>query len=316
MIEQIDPVDLTLFHYEDAPPNASWRMKDRLNGWTSPRRCRFLEWSGWYSYDIAQRLLGHYRLFQHFKTDYVKNSHHLPAAKAYILDYRTGHGFKYFVAQVVSLLASIIEKHHYTTSETVAINRQLVNDSSSILYDFLIDADHDFTAAFLQAMDRIKSPTFLSPSAPQNQSSPFAIQYNDNRTNTVYNSRVNIQPTIREGATGKTKGVFSKRQLLMLFDLLSKQTTPLEKIDFSRRNRFDTIAGLLHAISGKSKASIIEELKDYQTKGLYHGEPGGQRNQIFAELTNLAETFRAAGFRSIANEADRKIIELQKNGGD
>jgi hypothetical protein len=315
MIEQIDPIDLTLFHYEDAPPNANWRMKDRLNGWTSPRRCRFLEWSGWYSYDVAQRLLGHYRLFHHFKADYIKTSHQLSAASAYILDYRSGHGFKYFLARIMAFLVSILERTRYPVAEIAAVNRQLVNDSTSILYDFLIDANNDFTAAFLQAMDRIKSPTFLSVTVSHPQA-PVAIQYNDTRTINKYNSQVHIQPTIREGATGKIKGVFSKRQLLMLFDLLSKQTTPLEKIDFSRHNRFNAIAGLLHAISGKSKASISEELKDYQKKGLYDGEPGGQRNQIIAELTNLAETFRAAGFRSIAKEADRKIIELQKNGGD
>jgi hypothetical protein len=316
MIEQIDPIDLTLFHNEDAPPNASWRMKDRLNGWTSLRRCRLLEWTGWYNYDIAQRLLGHYRLFHHFKADYFKTSHQLPAAMAYILDYRSRHGIKYLLARIVAFLVSLLDRIPYPVVEIAAVNRQLVNESTSILYDFLIDADRDFTAAFLQAMDQIKSPTFLSITAPHPQGPPVAFQYNDNRTSTMYNSQVHIQPTIREGATGKTKGVFSKRQLLMLFDLLAKQTTPLEKIDFSKPNRFDAIAGLLHAISGKSKASISEELKDYQKKGLYDGEPGGQRNQIIAELTNLADIFRAAGFRSIAREADRKIIELQKNGGD
>jgi len=314
MIDPI-PVDLTLFHDEDAPPKANWRMKDRLNGWTGLRCCRLLEWTGWYNYDIAQRLLGHYRLFHHFKADYIKSPHQLPAASAYILDYRSRHGIKYLLARIVAFVVSILDRTPYPVSEIAAVNRQLVNESTSILYDFLIDADHDFTAAFLQAMARIKSPSFLSVMTPYPVTPPVAIQYNDNRTRAVYHSQVHIQPTIREGATGKTKGIFSKRQLLMLFDLLSKQTRPLEKIDFSKNNRFDAIATLLHAISGKSKASIVEELKDYHNKGLYDSDPGGQRNQTIAELTNLAETFRAAGFRSIAREADIKIRELERNSG-
>ncbi len=313
MIDHIDVIDVTLFHPDDAPANANWQMKDRLNGWTSPGRCRFLEWSGWYNYDVAQRLLGHYRLFHHFKADYFKSSHQLPAASAYIFDYRTKHGFKYFLTRIVTFLVGIFEKRHYPVAEIAAVNRQLVNDSTSILYDFLIDADKNFTAAFLQAMDRIKSPSFLSTGTPHPQTPPIAIQYNDNRTNNQYNSQVNIQPVLREGATGKTKAVFSKRQLLMFFDLLSKQTTPLEKIDFTKPARFDALAGLLHAISGKSKASIIEELNDYRTKGLYDGQKDGERDQTIAALSNLAETFRKAGFRSIAKEADKKIVELERN---
>ena len=173
----IDQVDLTLLHSEDAPPNANWRMKDKLNGWTSLGPCRFLEWSGWYNYDVAQRLLGHYRLFHHFKADYTKSPHQLAAPNAYILYYRSGHGFKYFLSRVMSLLYSIFEKGRYPVAEIAAINRQLVNESSGILYDFLTDANKDFTAAFLQALstpellvrraDRQVSALVLGGTAPR-----------------------------------------------------------------------------------------------------------------------------------------------------
>jgi hypothetical protein len=162
-----DPIDLTLFHREDAPPSANWRIKDKLNGWTSPGRCLFLEWSGWYNYDAAQRLLGHYRLFRHFKAAYIKSQHQLPAASAYILQYRADHGLKYFLNRIMAFLITIIEKQHHREAEIAAINHQLVNDSTSVLYDFLIDAEEDFTTAFLQARRRINDPSFLiSPATP------------------------------------------------------------------------------------------------------------------------------------------------------
>jgi hypothetical protein len=308
----IDQIDLALFHHEDAPPNSNWRTKDRLNGWTSLGRCRFLEWIGWYNYDIAQRLLGHYRLFHHFKAYYNQTSHDLPAAKAYILEYRVGHGFKYFLTRVMAFLTAIIERKSYPVAGIAAINRQLVNNSTSILYDFLTDADKDFTAAFLQAMNRIKDPSFFDRMSPHPQQPPVAIQYNDNRVSNQYNSQVNIQSMLREGATGKSSGIFSKRQLLILFDLLANKTTRLEKIDFTKPARFDAVADLLHALSGKSKESIVEELKNYRTKGLYECQREGEYNQTIRTLSNLAEAFRSAGLRSIAEEADKKIIELER----
>jgi hypothetical protein len=162
----IDQIDLTLLHSVDAPANANWRMKDKLNGWTRQGRCRFLEWTGWYNYDVAQRLLGHYRLFHHFKADYIKSPHQLAAANAYILHYRAGHGFKYLLSRIMSLLYSFFQGGRYPVAEIAAINRQLVNESSGILYDFLTDSDKNFAAAFLQAMRRINDPSFLGGAPP------------------------------------------------------------------------------------------------------------------------------------------------------
>ena len=38
----------------------------------------------------------------------------------------------------------------------------------------------------------------------------------------------------------------------------------------------------------------------------------GELTQLIVTLTNLSETFRSAGFRSIANMADKKLSELER----
>jgi hypothetical protein len=122
-------------------------------------------------------------------------------------------------------------------------------------------------------------------------------------------------PILREGPHGKEKGVFSKKQLLIFFDLLSG-TNAIERIDFHKRNKFPDIAALFHAITGKPATSFIEKLDDHRRKGLYQFHTPGERNQLIVTLTNLANTFRAAGFRSIAKLADRKIKELESAKND
>ena len=306
----IDQVDLTLLHSEDAPPNANWRMKDKLNGWTSLGPCRFLEWSGWYNYDVAQRLLGHYRLFHHFKADYIKSPHQLAAPNAYILYYRSGHGFKYFLSRVMSLLYSIFEKGRYPVAEIAAINRQLVNESSGILYDFLTDANKDFTAAFLQALRRIKDPSFL-------ESSAASITIHNTLSATQHNiyTQVNFKPAIKAGAQGKDSGIFSKKQVLILFDLLSA-FKDFDSIDYSKPATFEKYAELLHALTGKSKLSIHDALKDHHNHGLYEWHSQGELNQLINILIQLANTFRNAQFRSFAKLIDKKIRELESHKKD
>jgi len=312
----IDQVDLTLLHSEDAPANANWRMKDMLNGWTSQGRCRFLEWTGWYNYDVAQRLLGHYRLFHHFKADYIKSPHQLAAANAYILHYRAGHGFKYLLSRIMSLLYSFFQGGRYPVAEIAAINRQLVNESSGILYDFLTDSDKDFTAAFLQAMRRINDPSFLGrPPVPptinlqvnQTEEHYFAHQHN------IYTAtQINIQPAIKAAAQGKDKGIFSKKQVLILFDLLSS-FKDFDAIDYTRPSKFEKYADLLHALTGKSKLSILKELNDCHNHGLYEWHSQGELKQLIIILINLADTFRNAQFRSFAKLLDKKIRELESH---
>jgi hypothetical protein len=316
----IDQIDLTLFHREDAPPNINWRRTDRLNSWTSLRGCRFLEWMGWYNLDVAQRLLGHYRLFRHFNADYSKSRRDLAAAQAYILQYRTSHGLKHFLSRVMAFLTAIIERQRNPVeAEIAAINRQLVNDSTSVLYDFLTDAGQDFTAAFLQAMRRIKDPSFFNKSA-----APPTINLQVNQTdqhyfahqhNTYTATQVNIQPAIKARAYGKDKGIFSKKQVLILFDLLSA-FKDFDAIDYTLPNRFEGYADLLHALTGKSKLSILEELNNYSHKGLYEWHTQGELKQLIITLTHLSNSFRKAGFKSFTRLLDKKIIELESHKED
>jgi len=69
---------------------------------------------------------------------------------------------------------------------------------------------------------------------------------------------------------------------------------------------------MLQAVTGKSKDSIMEQLKDTRRDGLYSFQNIGELNQLIVTLTNLSEIFRSAGFRSIANMADKKLRELER----
>lgn len=92
----------------------------------------------------------------------------------------------------------------------------------------------------------------------------------------------------------------------------------IDQIDYGKPNKFEAIAGMLQAVSAKSKDSFIEQLKDVHNDGLYSFKNIGELNQLIVTITNLADTFRKAGFRSIANAADKKLrnLELEKTKYD
>lgn len=116
---------------------------------------------------------------------------------------------------------------------------------------------------------------------------------------------------IKEGTKGKEKGVFSKKQILILFDLLSR-TAKIERLDLHKPNKFDAVAQLFQALTGKPKESWLAELNDYKNKDLYEYHTPGELNQLLATLSNLADLFRKAGLRSVASLADKKIMELER----
>jgi hypothetical protein len=219
-----------------------------------------------------------------------------------------------------NILCSICSPKSLTLIAAIAsVNRQLVNESSDILQEFLTMAETDLVAAVIRAKARIEAPSFIiiragSPPPP----SPTLVQINHENNyeitnfqyNTNFHSEINFQPVLMEGPKGKPMGVFSKRQDLILLDLLS-ESVRLERIDLSRPNKFDAIADFLHALTGKSKASFIEELHTYKNKSLYEFHTPGERRQLIGMLRNLAELLRKAGFRSVASAADRKIRQLE-----
>ncbi len=307
-------MDMSVLHRHPLP-DRDYTRKDKLNSLTGHLDCRFLEWTGWYNQDIYQRLLGHYRLYQLFKKE-KKAETGLPQTLAYIVNYRASHGLKYLLSRITGILYYLgsFGKPYYPL-QTEGINRLLVNEYASVLEAFLTEADNNFEKALSQAVGHIlsrdfakKSDVFMKQSAIILQTRNEFNSYHNN--NHYFNEYTTVNP-VSAGIKGKEKGVFSKKQILFLFDLLA-ETGKLEKIDFTRPNKFDSIAELLCAITGKSKDSWIEQLKDGRNKGLYEFKNEGERKQLVVTLTNLSDVFRKAGFRSISKAADKKLIELDK----
>ena len=307
-------MDMSVLHRHPLP-DRDYTRKDKLNSLTGHLDCRFLEWTGWYNQDIYQRLLGHYRLYQLFKKE-KKAETGLSQPLAYIVNYRASHGLKYLLSWITGILHYLgsFGKPYYPL-QTEGINKLLVNEYASTLQAFLTEADNNFEKALSHAVRQIvstdfgkKSETlFVKQSAVVLQARNEFNSYHNN--NHYFNEYTTVNP-VSAGIKGKEKGVFSKKQILTLFDLLA-ETGKLEKIDFTRPNKFDSIANLLCAITGKSKDSWVEQLKDGRNKGLYEFKNEGERKQLIITLTNLSEVFRKAGFRSISKAADKKLIELE-----
>ena len=301
-------MDLSVLHPVHSPEK-NYKWKDKLNGVTGHLNCRFLEWSGWYNQDLPQRLLGHYRLFQIFKAE-INPGNRLSLPLSYIVSYRASHRLKYAVSATVASLYYIFSfGDRYYPLQIEGINRVLVNDKAIILQDFLQTADKDFSSAMTRAMEQIATANFLQPAENRVTLVQNKNEYNHYSNSTHYFNDYNTVQTAVEGLKGKEKGVFSKKQLLILFNFLSENGA-IEKIDYTNPNKFDSIAVLLQAISGKSKESILEQLNDARNKGPYAFANTGELTQLIITLTNLSDTFRKAGFRSIANDADKKIREL------
>lgn len=295
-------------------PDRDYTRKDKLNSLTGHLNCRFLEWTDWYNQDIYQRLLGHYRLYQLFKKE-SKAETGLPQPLAYIVNYRASHGLKYLLSRFTGIVYYLgsFGKPYYPL-QTEGINKLLINENTHVLQEFLTEADNNFEEALSQAVGQILSPDFGKKSDLFIKQSAIILQtrneFNSYHTNTHHFNEYSTVNSVTTGIKGKEKGVFSKKQILILFDLLA-ETGKLEKIDFTRPNKFDSIAELLFAITGKVKDSWVEQLKDARNKGLYEFKNEGERKQLVVTLTNLSDVFRKAGFRSVAKVADKKLIELE-----
>jgi len=302
--QKIVSMDLSVLHPVQSPER-DYSAKDKLNSLTGHLQCRFLEWTGWYNQDIYQRLLGHYRLYQVFKKE-NKPDNYLPMPLAYIVNYRASHDVKYLLSRITGILYYIgsFGKTYYPL-QTEGINKLLVDEDVHILQAFLTEADNNFEEALSLAIRQIISSTFGKKSAdiPLQVKQSTVILQTRNEFNNYHNSShyFNEYTTVHpssNGIKGKGKGVFSKKQILILFDLLA-ETGKLEKIDFTRPNKFDSIAELLCAITSKSKDSWVEQLKDGRNKGLYEFKNQGELNQLIIILTNLSEIFRNSGLKRI-----------------
>jgi hypothetical protein len=230
-------MDLSLFHRYGA--DSDYRIKDKLNAWSGRLDCRFLEWSGWYNQDMYQRLLGHYRLFKICKAENsIQDT--IEFFSAYILQYKASHRFKYFFLQAMSVLyyLATFGKSYYPFL-IANINRHLIQEQPYLLHGFLAAAEENFEKALHNTMTKITSGQF--------------------------NRLENMDQT---PVKGKEKGVFSKKQILIFFDLLADSKT-IEKVDYTKPNKLQDIAVMLQAISGKKTEAWVEELKNCRNHGLY-----------------------------------------------
>jgi len=306
-------VDITLFHQI---PGGNYHMADRLNSRTGRFACYFLEWTGWYNHRIATRLLGHHRLFQLYKKDPDRIFRSMPLSQAYLLHYCSSHPVKYFISKLVSFIYSLgTLGRHYLAVEIETFNKSLIHEHAGILQTFLEEADHDFTAALHKAIQQLDPSAAGHPTHSKIPAPAYLIQFNQSNTHTHQYNTLTIHNPVKEASRGKQKDVFSKKQVLMLFDLLSS-AAKLEAIDLSKPAKFEAIAAFLYAVTGKSKESWVEELNDYKTKDLYAFHTRGELQQLISTLSNLAEFLRKAGFRSVATLADKKIRELERHRKD
>src|SRR5260221_7567086 len=233
-------MSLRIFHYGNEA-DENYFLTGRFDGWTGRLKCRWWEWSGWYNADIYQRLVGHYLLFQHFKKDAALMKRSISVEQAYVLQYRTMQGVKYLISRITAFTWSILTfGMSFPSVEIEGINRILVNEGADILQQFLADSEIDFRPALFTAAEKMQSPSFICMTA-KGLSLAYLLQINNqfnrnhNESFTEVNhhhnesfTKVTNQPIVKEGAAGKEKGVFSKRQWLIFFDLLT-QMSDLEK---------------------------------------------------------------------------------------
>jgi hypothetical protein len=325
-------MDLRLFHPAE-DPNIEYKTLDNLNSRTGLIACRLLEWIGWYTSDVKHRLLGHYRLFQLYKKHRFKTPASLSPVMGYILQYRASHWIKYYWYILISRLPSMW-KHPDEGVEMYSLNKLLLYERVDVLVEFLENADADFEQAFKKALRQIHDPEFINTaSIARSQHANLFVNLEQHTVNNHSHNELNIHPivekeketvveketTIKEiiikepakDLTGKEKGVFSKKQVLILFDLLV-DSPPLERLPVGSPTKHQALAEFLQAVTGKGTDTWLEMLKDYQAGNLYTCHTPGERTNLIASLGSIAKAAHAAGLRSVASEAEKRIRHLRQ----
>jgi hypothetical protein len=303
-------MDLTNFHHPDRP-DADYAIMDRRNNQTGSI-CYFYEFISWYDTNIKMRLLGHYRLFQLCKNSHTIKNTGLPAEHSYIQCYRENRILKNSWIQLIPFRTWFANEND--NLEIKSTNHTLLFKRPEILQNFLVASHTDFDKALFDAAQQISQPSFLSDSPLTNIH--LEIQQNHQHNTTIAKNEFHVHPVIKEQAPpaatakGKEKDVFSKRQILILFDLLAKTGT-IDSINLNKPNKFPAVAHLLRAITGKGEDSWLAELNDHRNKDLYAWHTDGERRELIRMLINLTEKFDEAGFKTIVKAANQKILELE-----
>jgi hypothetical protein len=304
-------MNLTLFH-RPGQTKAYRRQTDYRNSQTG-NICYYYEQTGWYDLSIAMRLLGHHRLFQLRKNKYERTSSCLSREISYILHYRENGIIKDTWFKFLHFIKKLMNVGEF--AEIKSFHRTLLFKHPEVLKQFLTAAETDFDKALDDAMEHIRNPAFLLEfPIPK-----LHVEIHENHQYNTSNSRseFHVHPVIREETPqptqkGKEEGVFSKKQLLILLDLLAMAKL-IEPINFNKPGNFPAIAKLLRALTTRKEEAWMGELRDYHTKSLYDWSSEGQLNELIRILTNLAEKFADAGMNKIARLADQKIRELRKD---
>jgi hypothetical protein len=320
-------MDPRLFHPK-SDPRRRFRTMDRFNSWTGLNSCGFLNSIGWYYTSLPTLLLGHYRSFHLYQKYHSGQGNNAALINGYILRSQTDSGIKNNLS-LFKLLFYTIWDYPVPKTSIYTINQRLLHEQAPILHEFLSRADSGFEEALDRAISQIDAPTFLGiPNTYNTLSQNVLVQvkqdYNTNNYHTSYShNELNIHPVIKEEAPakepsvppndiirGKEKDVFSKKQVLILLDLLS-QSTKIESFNLRNPNQHEPLALFLHALTGKSIETWLEELKSYRNKDLYAFRDAGDFEYLVKTLTNLSNTLRTAGLKTLTKQVNNKISELK-----
>lgn len=290
-------MDLRLFHPTD-DPTKKYKRLDSYNSRTGAFACRLLEFIGWYNSDVKLRLLGHYRLYQIYTRRRVNSSSSRPAIQGYIFQYRSSFAIKYYWNLILSRLPSLFGTDPHM--EMYWINRILINERVDVLGQFLANADTNFEQAFKTALLQMDDPAFINK----------AVEKETLIKETVMKESVIKEIIPKKDLGGKEKDVFSKHQVLIIFDLLA-ESERLDRLDLRKTHKHPQIARFLQALSGRGKDTWMETLQDYRNNDLYAFNTPEECTHLLATLKNIATIAQDAGLRSICSLAEMKMRKIK-----
>lgn len=317
-------MDLRLFHPTD-DPTIDYKKLDHQNSKTSLFACRLLEYLGWYTYGVKNRLLGHYRLYQIYLRRRQRSPFAIHPIQGYILQYRSTYGIKYYWYLFISRLPSMFFPD--PQMEMYWINKILIYQRPDVLIEFLTNADTDFEKAFKNALQKINNLDFITtPPVTKTQKANVFFNLEQHNSFTDAHNELNIHPIveketqfkeiiIKEPAvkdlSGKEKGIFSKRQVLILLDLLAGDGA-IDTLPVDKPARAESLARFLMALTGKGIDTWLETLQNYRGKDLYAFHTEAERKNLLGTLETLSTITRNAGLRIVAGIIDKKILRIEK----
>lgn len=182
------------------------------------------------------------------------------------------------------------------------VSQNGVNTSNDLEKGFLTFAQNDFPMALSDGLQQAFKPTLLEESNDSTVSLSIQLTFNFSPNIT--------QSVIREGAHGKEKDVLSKRQILMLFDLFA-DVYGVKRLDLADKRNYKKLARFLHALTGKSTQSFMEEMNHYCHNNLYEWHTMEELDQLIIMTKNLVTIVESGGFAAAAELGNTKIKQME-----